>query len=217
MKPSIKFHTIIISITTLVVFTIWSQLIKAMQTNDFYKVVLGSLISIGVYRLFVSVIISLSKKIKLLKRFILGQYYLEGTWIGFYIGAEGKVRFIVEKFEQEFDSLIIRGQYYNELSQHHSMMTARNINIDAENGEISYMYKCHPINDLSPHEGLAIFNLHRPDQYSPANKLIGYSAELHIGKRIKTIETKISDKTDIELENALSLAKEFYQKNNDKF
>jgi hypothetical protein len=217
MKPLTKFYTIILSITTLAVFTIWSQSIKLMEISDFYKVILGSLISIGVYRFFVAFTISLSKKIKSLRRFILGPYYLEGTWIGFYIGAEGKVRYIVEKFEQELDSLTIRGEYYNELSKHHSMMTATNVNINAEMGEISYMYKCHPINDQSPHEGLAIFNIHRDDQYSPATKLVGYSAELHIGKRIKTIESKISSKTSIELNDALTMAKNFYEQNKNNF
>ena len=115
MKPLLKLNSIALSITTLIVFTIWTNVFVLIQISDFYKILLGGIISLGIYRLLAGGIIWLFQKSKKMKKYFLGGYYLEGTWVGFYIGVSRKERFMIERFEQELDSLVIRGKFINRI------------------------------------------------------------------------------------------------------
>lgn len=217
MTPSIKLHSISFGLATAIVFTIWTQLFKLTELNDFYKIIIGGLISLGVYRLIATFIVYLTTKSRWIKKFFLGQYYLEGTWVGFYIGVSGHERFLIERFEQGIDTLVIRGKSYNEQLKYHSTWTTSSVNIDIVHGKISYMYDVVNINDKSNNNGIAIFNFDRGDQYSEAKGLTGFSADLHLGQRVKAKEVKISDKCNIDEKEALERAKKLFDENRYSF
>lgn len=99
----------------------------------------------------------------------------------------------------------------------HATWTATPVNIDPTHGKISYMYECQPINDKSNQNGVAIFNFERPDQYSAAKELRGFSADLHLGKRTKSLEIKMSDSCNIEESKALAEAKKIFNDRNSTF
>lgn len=217
MTPSLKLHSIAFGLATTLVFSIWTQVAKLGDQYGLLKIILGGLISLGLYRLIATFIIYLTKKSSFIKQKLLGTYYLEGTWVGFYIGVDGKERFIIERFEQDIDSLVIRGKSFNENSMFHATWTATPVNIDPTHGKISYMYECQPINDKSNQNGVAIFNFERPDQYSAAKELRGFSADLHLGKRTKSLEIKMSDSCNIEESKALAEAKKIFNDRNSTF
>lgn len=217
LTPSVKLNSISFAISTAIVFATWTKLFELSQLNVTYKILLGGLISLGLYRLIATIIIFLVKKSNLVKEYFLGQYYLEGTWVGFYIGVSGKERFIIERFEQDIDTLIIRGKSFDELTKYHATWTASSVNIDIINGRISYMYECLPINDKSNNNGIAIFNFERNDQYSPSKGLTGFSADLHLGQRVRAMEVKISNNCKIDEIEALAKAKKIFYENKDKF
>lgn len=50
----------------------------------------------------------------MIKKKILGNYYLEGTWVGFFVGNSGKIRYICERFEQSLEGIIIQGSSYTD-------------------------------------------------------------------------------------------------------
>ena len=217
MKPSYKLQSLALTLATTIVFTIWIKIIPMLQLNDFTKIIIGTLTSISSYRFIATTIIYLMSKSSKIKKYFLGSTYLEGTWVGFYIGSQGKVRFIIESFEQDVDNLIIRGKSYDDSSKYHAAWVASNVNIDASKGIISYMYDCIPINDNSNGNGIAIFNFSRKNQYSKAEGIMGFSADLHIGKRVRAFEIKISDKCFVNETKALIEAKKLYDENKNIF
>lgn len=217
MKPTVRLHSIAFALATAIVYTVWTKVFELMQLNAVYKVLLGGLISLGLYRLVASGIIYLTKKSTWIKRQFLGPYFLEGTWVGFYIGVSGNERFIIEKFEQEIDSLTIHGKSFSETTKYHASWTSTSVNIDPTNRRITYMYDCLPINDKTSTNGIAIFTLERDDQYSAAKGLTGFSADLHLGQRVRAMETKLSVNCNIDEMMALEEAKKFFEANKDNF
>lgn len=215
--PSVKLNSISFAVSTAIVFAAWTKVFELSQISVTYKILLGGLISLGLYRLIANGIIYLIKKSSWVKKIFLGSYYLEGTWVGFYIGVSGNERFLIERFEQDIDTLVIRGKSFSETTKYHATWTASSVNIDTINGRISYMYECFPVNDKSNHNGIAIFNFERNDQYSAPKGLTGFSADLHLGQRTRAMEIKISNKCDFDEALALEEAKKIYAANKDKF
>lgn len=217
MKPTVKLHSIAFAISTAFVFAIWTKIFEVIQLDAVYKALLGGLISLGLYRLVANGIIYLTRKSTWVKKQFLGPYFLEGTWVGFYVGVSGNERFLIEKFEQEIDSLTIHGKSFNEVTKYHASWISTSANIDPSNRRITYMYECLPINDKTSTNGIAIFSLERDDQYSAARGLTGFSADLHLGERIRAMEIKLSDYCNIDEKTALEEAKKLYEANKENF
>ncbi|NBR16261.1 MAG: hypothetical protein EBU01_17025, partial [Crocinitomicaceae bacterium] len=62
MTPSVKLNSIAFGASTAVVFAAWMEIFKLSQLYITYKVILGGLISLGLYRLIATGIIYLVKK-----------------------------------------------------------------------------------------------------------------------------------------------------------
>lgn len=229
MKPIIRFNSIVISLTTLVVFGIWLLISKLLLTNpewfknpdnnlyNFLGIILTAFMSIGVYRIFLNLCSYLVNNSLFIRKMIFKSSFLEGTWVGFYIGVSGNVRYLIETFEQNFDSVIIRGKSFNELQNFHSTWISDNVNIDVNRGKLSYHYKVESPNETSDHNGIAFFNFERKTKKTAPHELIGFSADLHLSKKCKAVEIKVSDETTIKLEIALQKAKELYETRNTHF
>lgn len=229
MTPIIRFNTIVIGITTVFIFGIWLGISKLILTypewfidpdKNIYNllgVILTGLISIGIYRIVLSILSLIINNCLPFKKLIFGSSFLEGTWVGFYIGVSGNERFLIESFEQRIDGMIIRGKSFNEVENFHSTWIADTINVDSIRGKISYQYKVESPTETSDHNGIACFNFERKKQNKAPDTLIGFSADLHLTKKCKAMEFKISENTTYDLEKALALAKEFYNKNKNHF
>lgn len=213
-----KFQSYVLSITTLIVFTIWFKYSVNFQINPYLKVISSSIFSLGLYRLVATSLLFLFKKLRFIRKFFLGPKYLEGTWVGFYYGINGEEKFIIERFEQDFETLIIRGVSYNKNKKFHTSWISFPANIDLLRGELTYMYELKGINEISNGTGIVFFNFHRENQEEAPNMLKGFSADLHnSGRRAKSLEYKISHDHDITDADALVMAIDFYNKNKDNF
>jgi hypothetical protein len=229
MKPIIRFNSIVISLTTIAVFGIWygiSRLVLAYpdwfkdpNTNKYNLIglLLTGIISIGFYRTFFIITSSVVNNCRKIKKLIFSSYYLEGTWIGFYIGVSGNVRYLIETYEQDLDGTVIRGKSFNEVENFHSTWVADTINIDIKKGKISYQYKVESPIDTSDHNGIAFFNFERDRINKAPEIMIGFSADLHLTEKCKAIEYRISENTNFDLTEAIVKAKEFYQNKKDHF
>ena len=223
MKPIIKFNTIVLSMTTTVVFGIWlyiSQLILTYpewfkeSSNNKYNllgIIMVGLISIGVYRLFFLITSYFVNNCQWIKRQVFSSYYLEGIWVGFYIGVSGNVRYLIETFEQNIDGLVIKGTSYDENKNLHSFWTSESINFDSEKGELSYQYKVRSTKEKPDPNGIAYFSIIRGNNHKPASILVGFSADSHLTKKCKAMEYKWIEKTKYDINEALDKAEEFYQ------
>ncbi len=68
MSPELKFHSIIVSLATLIIFTIWTQLTNLVVLYPATSVIAASLVSIGMYRLLAIVILSAFRNITIVKK-----------------------------------------------------------------------------------------------------------------------------------------------------
>lgn len=114
MKPLIRFHSIVLSVTTLVVFSLWELFASYSLNYPILKIAFAAIISIGFYRILMLIIKSIVLNIRFLKKRIFGTQYIEGVWVGFFIGKSNNVRFYIETFEQDFESITIRGKGFRE-------------------------------------------------------------------------------------------------------
>ncbi|MDM1554446.1 MULTISPECIES: hypothetical protein [Chryseobacterium] len=211
MKPTTKLNSITIAITTSIIFSLWQFLIKLSTEYPITTTLIGLATSLGVYRIIANFLIYLVNKSPWIKRKFLGPYFLEGTWVGFYIGASGNVRYIVEKFEQEIDSLVIRGKSFDENFNYHSSWISNSVNIDVISGRITYMYELIPLKEIKNNNGVCVFNFERDNQYSKPDGLMGFSADIHIGMKIRAKEIKISDTCKFSEKEAFESAKKVFE------
>src|SRR6266568_4101115 len=98
MKPELKFHSYIITITTLIVFSIWTRITDLVDKYPVLSVVAAGIITLGSYKAIALVCLAFFRKNRHFKKFILGPTYMEGTWIGFFVGHENQIRYLVETF-----------------------------------------------------------------------------------------------------------------------
>lgn len=214
----IKFQSIVISLTTLIFFSLYEAANKApVQINPILKVLVGVALSLSLYRLITKQFLKLGQKSEYVRKFMLGSMYMEGTWVGFYVGISGKVRYLVEHYEQDFFQLIIRGDSWDEEGKFHTSWRSKPAHINSASGQISYMYDLSGINDNTNGDGIAFFNFIRKNQYSAPTELKGFSADLHNSSRTKSIEKKISDNHRIDDIKALTIAMEFYKERGNLF
>lgn len=217
MKPILKLNSIAFGLATALVFSLWKLLLKIQGSNEIIVALVGFVISLGLYRLIANFIIYLTQQSTWIKKKFLGAYFLEGTWVGFYIGASGKERYIIERFEQEIDTLVIRGKSFDENLNYHSTWVSTSVNIDVANGRITYMYDLIPIKEIKNNNGICVFNFERDNQYSKPKGLTGFSADIHIGIKIRAKEEKLSDLCNIREVEALEAAKKTFQENKNRF
>ncbi len=79
-------------------------------------------------------------RLRFLRKWILGQRYLQGTWVGYYVDHDGIVRLIVEQYEQDFVSLVVRGSAYSLAGEVHARWTSEATHIDGLTGTLVYSY-----------------------------------------------------------------------------
>lgn len=227
MKPQERINSIVISITTMIVFGLW-LIIKELiikypkwftdpnnQEYNIIGIVAIGFISIGIYRSLIILVTIIIKKINWIKKGVLSSYYLEGTWIGFYIGVSGNVRYIIETYEQTLDNLVIKGISFDENKNLHTFWTSESYNINIESGEITYQYKVKATKENTDPNGIAYFSFIRGNNKKPPKQIVGYSADSHLTLKCKAMEKKYNDSTDYDIEKALEEAVKFYQSKKD--
>lgn len=227
MKPIIRFNAIVISLTTFTVFNIWLKFsILILNYPEWFKdpentkhnilgVLLVALMSIGVYRLLFLLLSFFVNQFQIIKRWVFSSDYIEGTWVGFYIGVSGKVRYLIENFEQNFDGVVIKGTAFDENKNIHSFWTSESVNLDTIKGELTYQYKVRTPNEQTDPIGLAYFSYNRSNSRKPVWFLNGFSSDTHLLMKCKAMEYKWKNETKYDLNEALQKAEEFYQTKKD--
>ncbi|MCW3085413.1 MAG: hypothetical protein JWP12_2779 [Bacteroidetes bacterium] len=213
-----KFQSYVLSVTTLIVYTLWFKYNDLIHINPYLKVISTTLLSLGLYRFVATICLLLFRRLRFVRKFFLGPKYLEGTWVGFYIGLKGNVRYIVERFEQDFETLIVRGKSFNEQKGFHTSWISFPANIDVPKGELTYMYELKGTQEISNGTGIVFFNFHRQNQATAPTMINGFSADLHNnGVRTKSLEYKLADNCKFTDAEALEKAIVFYNSNKDTF
>lgn len=213
MNPELKFHSLIISITTAIVFLIWIGLNKVITTYPFLAVVLSGLISLGIYKTLALLLLAIFRNIGFVKKFILGPRYMEGIWAGFFVGHQNIIRLFFEIFEQDLNRTIIRGRVFRDDGSFHGSWIAEDATIDPLRGKLTYHYHTDAIGNTFINPGIGSFDIDRPASHKAPKRLIGFSSDLFNPHKLMAFEEKVSNSTMIESQDALKMAKEIYEKN----
>ena len=208
-----RYNAIIITLSTFLFWSLISLLEKGVSVTGFFllKAILASLFSYTVFRFVVFSMKSIGNKVECLKKIILRNEYLAGKWIGYYIGASGKIRYFVETIEQDFDNTSIRGISYDENLKLHSTWTSDAVSIDEKKGKMTHAYTSSGNNDGDEGIGLIVYTFIRDKRNQKVMKMNAFFTDLRHKKRIRSYEEKIEQK-DYNENELMIKAKELYEK-----
>lgn len=119
-----------------------------------------------------------------IKKYFLGNEYLDGIWIGYYVGASGNKRYIIEYYEQDFDRIQIRGHSYTEELDFHSSWASTSVTIDEQRGKVFYTYSVNGLDENINNIGCAEFDFERENSRMYPLIIRGFSTDIQIGKRV---------------------------------
>jgi hypothetical protein len=204
MSVSNRFHLFVASTTITVAFWIVS-LIHPWQAGV-GKFALAYIGSAAFYQLLATALRWLFDQIRVIRKFVLGREFLEGTWIGSF-DQSPKKRFTVEHFEQTVDGVVIRGYAFTESDALYADWISRSVTFDSTLGTLTYSYDCNVLDSKTSFQGIAFFNVQRATPRKPPHAMTGYSADLIDGARSTNLETKLSDR-QVDLIEARQAAKQ---------
>lgn len=217
MKKYDAYRASIFTITTAIVFFIWSiiqpTLVSLTGINQLASLLLGALISLGAYRLVLGAIEKLVLKFEYIKKLVFGSSYLNGVWVGVYIGMNGKPRYYIEYFEQDFNSLIIRSKCYSDDLTYKGDWKSTNVSVNEDKGELYYTYETTMQNNNYKNIGFAIFNFERATKDVFPTKLHGFSSDIYSNAKLRSVEEKIPNPKGLTEEKMLNMAIEVYESN----
>lgn len=219
MTPETRFHSLVVGCTVAVMFIVLSAVIPLLQSIHLplgIKISLGPVIafltSAATYQTVTKALIALLRHSPWLKQKILGPFYVEGTWAGYLIDTDGKLYYVIERFEQELTSLVIKGSAYTATGEPVSRWQADATNINGQSGTLTYSYTCDPLDDGTVHQGLAVFDFKRHRSTAPPYAIEGYAADVLNGRRMPSNEKKASslfleDSAALEIAKSVAMAK----------
>ena len=209
-----KITAISIAITTLVVFKLW-LLIKDIKTEYYMiHVIIACLSSWGTYKTVFFIVSTFTAKISCLKKWIFGRQYIDGIWIGAYIGILGEPRIYYTIYTQDYDSVKIKGRSFLLDKTVHTTWTDTSFNYSTDD-KIFYTYSVQTLTETSCPVGYAQFNMSFDKKNKFAIELNGYSFDLLHKKQIPAKEIKITGKFDED--KILEKAIDFYNKSKEFF
>ncbi len=202
MKPLMKLNSIVIALTTLTMFLIWSLLSSVIFTSIEVKLVVAFIsyfTSIGFYRAIFKIMNIVVSKSLWVKKIIFGAYFFEGTWVGFFIGGDKLPKYFYEIHEQTLDGYVILGKVFNNDGTVHGVWKALDPAIDVKQSKLMYYYEADSYKNTFINPGLASFDCEREKNDSKPIKMIGFSSDLFRSGKLMALEVKESDKVSVNL------------------
>lgn len=198
MTPEYKLHLHVTVVTVVLMFYVVDLVVPRLtfspELNHYIKPLVIVFSTVGIYRAFAVLVVGLAKRWNWVKRWLLGPYYLGGTWVGSFKSASGETIRTVEHFEQSLSTLKIRGQAFNELGESYALWNSVSENVDAVSGLLTYTYNCDKDSEKYSFQGIGVFHFQRTDSSCAPTSIRGYSADLIDGKRTDNEERKYSER-----------------------
>lgn len=198
MTPEARFHSTIVALVVPIMYfslkTILPHVPAAGVPVTVGQSAIALVASLGVYRLLALAFMFVLKHVRFVKRMVLGPYYMEGTWVGYFISHSGDPVYVVERIEQDLSALILKGAAYLADGGMYARWETNSASVDPAKGTLTYSYTCDVIGRGVPHQGLGVFDLRRTAAHKAAEELEGYSADLTNGRRSESHEKKISSR-----------------------
>jgi len=171
--------------------------------------VLASVFSYTIYKFFIRILRVLFNCSDLIKKIMLGNKFLHGNWVGYYIGESGNIRYVHEEITQTYDEIIISGKAYDKEGNVNSRWDSESVNLNEKMNKLVYTYNVEGKNNNDDGTGIVKFSFSRRDILGP-KILQGFYIDLQYGERREIYEKKINIKT-ITREIIIDEAKNFYK------
>lgn len=140
MKPITRIHSILFAISTTIVYSVWNWF-ASIQTNlVVLNLLISFLMSLTFYKALFQLLLFLCKQIPALKKILLGKYFLEGVWIGFYT-VDGETEYYYEIVEQNLDGITVKGIAFDEGQQSVGEWTIVDPTINIAESKLTYYYE----------------------------------------------------------------------------
>jgi hypothetical protein len=204
MTPETRFHSYVLGITVSLMFIVIQLLIPVLQQarhvvalqrfESLFGAVAVFLGSLGAYRLVAVAIKWFLGRSAWLRSKLLGPFYLEGTWVGYFVGKDQNVYLLVEQHEQDLATLKVKGRYFTTDGVERGYWESDASIVDADAGTLSYSYYFHPMYESGVKQGLAVFSFVRNRKSAPPHLMHGYSANLTDSERSPATEKKLPKK-----------------------
>lgn len=195
MKPITKAHSIAFSFSTTIVYAVWNYLPPLQPNSLIISLAITFVMSLSFYKIVFELLLFLCKHQPLLKKLILGKYFFEGVWIGFYI-VNDEVEYYYEIIEQTFDETVVKGIAFGEDRKSIGEWTISNPNIDISESKLTYYYE---MNDTSADD--IILGHSRATVYwkhGHAFKLIGFAIDNFSSQKQSYITLKVKTPKNLE-------------------
>lgn len=205
-----KIAELAIVVTTAIVFVgvgILAPLIdEGAVVSKGWAVAIAALTSFGIYKFISSALFSAFKKVQKLRKLLLGDAFLEGTWVG-HFEVNGEHIFTIETISQAEGETRISGIELNPAGATRSFWHSESAFIDTRRQQLTYVYSCDVIRTNHQQSGIGIFKLSKSSAKNPPDRLDGYAVDMVDGKKDPNTEHKLSDSV-MNQEDALKKAKQ---------
>jgi hypothetical protein len=188
-----------------------SPLLASWSLPKFAGALLGAAVaSAATYRGLVFGINWLLRRSEFIKKRMLGPAYLNGTWVGWYRGADGNIKYVVEIVEQTFTSVLTRGEAFDDAGTSRGDWVSEAMFVAPARAQLVYTCNAQFNSVGTPSRSLVVFKLERKENTAAPDALDGFVTDVHNGNRTKVREEKLQDKP-MAIPAALGKAKERYQ------
>jgi len=140
MKPITKAHSIAFSFSTAIVYMIWRWFALILTDSKITAFVITFVMSLSFYKVVFEIILFLCKHLTVFKKLLLGKYFFEGIWIGFYT-VNGEIEYYYEMVEQTLDDMVTKGIAFGEDREYIGYWTIINPNINISESKLTYYYE----------------------------------------------------------------------------
>jgi hypothetical protein len=194
MNPSARFHGTISTMTIFIMFWAISYLAPTLAAYPAMTAAGGLLGSIAVYRLLALGLAWILDRWLWAKRHVFGPEFLEGTWVGHFVGHAGSTRLMVEHYIQDFHGLVVKGRSFTDQRQEHGYWTSEAATIDTRKGRLVFTYSFDVVSRSAGLAGISTLDFERSSARKPPTALSGFSHDLNDPTRIAVHAEKISDR-----------------------
>jgi hypothetical protein len=198
MSPVAKFNALLASTTVSIMFIVVVYLAPQVHGAGRYAPVLGLiggfLLSAGAYSLLSIALRWLMERSHFVRALVLGPSYMHGTWIGWFRGHSGDLRYMVEHFNQDLDSLVITGHSFHADGSDHGHWNSDAVALDARIGKLTFTYTFDTLNRSTSLSGIHASIFERKSASKPPHAYKGLAHDLNDKTRIGVYAEKLSDK-----------------------
>lgn len=208
-ETSFKSTFISFAIATTILHILWNELSVIKTDYWIANIIITFILSTTFYKIIFKTLLFLCGKIRCFKKLLLGKYYFEGVWIGYY-NIDGTNEYYYEIFEQDLTELKIFGECFDEGKNLIGEWTIVHPNINIFDSKFTYYYE---MNDSASNNVLLGYSRAsiQWDKHGYPEKLVGFavdSSSLNKQQYVSVRKTKIDSVENWRNENFWNEVKE---------